>query len=224
LAAHAEEIGADGIAAVGPHYFRPRGVAEAVDFADRLAAAAPATPFFYYHIPSFTGIALPMAEFLPAAAAAIPSFAGLKFTHENLAEYAHCLAYDDGRYEMFFGRDEMLLGALAMGATSGVGTTYNAAAPLYLRMHAAFTRGDMAEARRWQGLANAMIDVAVAHGGMPAFKTMMRWCGVDCGPSRPPLVSLDEKRAASLRGELDRVGFFDAVSGGAEPVQATMGA
>jgi N-acetylneuraminate lyase len=218
LAAHAQEIGADGIAAVGPYYFRPRGVAEAVEFSACIAAAAPATPFFYYHIPSFTGVILPMAAFLPAAAAAIPSFAGLKFTHEDLAEYAHCLAYDDGRYEVFFGRDEMLLGALGMGATSGVGTTYNAAAPLYQRMHAAFTRGDMEEARRWQARANAMIDVAVAHGGMPAFKTMMRWCGVDCGPSRPPLLSLDEERAASLRDELERFGFFEAVTEASAPV------
>jgi N-acetylneuraminate lyase len=218
LATHAEEMGADGIAAVGPYYFRPRGVAETVDFAARIAATAPAPPFFYYHIPSFTGVALPMAEFLPAAAAAIPSFAGLKFTHENLADYAHCLAYENGRYEIFFGRDEMLLGALAMGATSGVGTTYNAAAPLYQRMHAAFLSGDVEEARRWQARANAMIDVAVAHGGMPAFKAMMRWCGIDCGPSRPPLLSLDEKRAASLRNELERIGFFEAVTVASAPV------
>jgi N-acetylneuraminate lyase len=223
LAAHAEEIGADGIAAVGPYYFRTRGVAETVDFSARISAAAPNTPFSYYHIPSFTGVVLPMAEFLPAAAAAIPSFAGLKFTHENLAEYAHCLAYDNGRYEMFFGRDEMLLGALAMGATSGVGTTYNAAAPLYQRMHAAFLSGDMEEARRWQARANVMIDVAVAHGGMPAFKTMMRWCGVDCGPSRPPLISLDDDCAERLRADLEGIGFFDAINGGADPVQATMG-
>lgn len=222
LAAHAERIGVSGIAAVGPYYFRPRAVPEVVDFSARIASAAPNTPFSYYHIPSFTGVALPMAEFLPAAAAAIPTFAGLKFTHENLAEYAHCLAYEQGRYEIFFGRDEMLLGALAMGASSGVGTTYNYAAPLFQRLYEAFTRGDMASARRWQGLAIRMIEIAVAYGGMPAFKVMMRWFGVDCGPCRPPLVSLDDEQAVRLRAELERIGFFDAVSSGAEPASATI--
>ena len=120
------------------------------------------------------------------AAATIPTFAGLKFTHENLAEYAHCVAYGNGRYEIFFGRDEMLLGALAMGASSGVGTTYNFSAPIFQRVYEAFTRGDLDEARHWQGLAIAMIEIAVAHGGMPAFKAMMRWFGVDCGPCRLP--------------------------------------
>lgn len=212
LAAHAEQIGASGIAAVGPYYFRPRAVPEVVDFSARVASAAPNTPFFYYHIPSFTGVVLPMAEFLPAASAAIPNFGGLKFTHENLAEYAHCVAYQDGRYEMFFGRDEMFLGALAMGASSGVGTTYNFSVPIFQRIYEAFNRGAMDEARHWQGHAISMIEIAVAHGGMPAFKAMMRWFGVDCGPCRPPLVSLDDDQAARLYTDLAQIGFFDAVS------------
>lgn len=217
LAAHAEQIGATGIAAVGPYYFRPRAVADVVAFSARIASAAPNTPFFYYHIPSFTGVTLPMAEFLPAAAAAIPTFAGLKFTYENLAEYAQCVAYQNGRYEIFFGRDEMFLGALAMGASSGVGTTYNFSAPLFQRLSRAFARGDLDEARRCQGLANQMVETAVAHGGMPAFKAMMRWFGVDCGPCRPPLVSLDDERAGRLRSDLERIDFFAAVAESARP-------
>ena len=67
-----------------------------------------------------------------------------------------------------------------------------------------------------------MIEIAVAHGGMPAFKAMMRWFGVDCGPCRPPLLSLDDGQASRLRADLDRIGFFDAVSSGAEPVSATV--
>ncbi|MGH2616629.1 MAG: dihydrodipicolinate synthase family protein, partial [Thermomicrobiales bacterium] len=223
LAAHAEAIGADGIAAVGPYYFRPRTVAAVVDFAARIAAAAPATPFSYYHIPSFTGVSLPMMEFLPAAAAAIPTFAGLKFTHEDLAEYAQCVGFENGRYEIFFGRDEMLLGAVAMGASSGVGTTYNAAAPLYHQMFTAFARGDMDEARRWQNLAIAMIETAVTYGGMPTFKAMMPWFGVDCGPVRPPLVSLDEKQATRLREDLERVGLFDAIGTDSAATSALVG-
>jgi N-acetylneuraminate lyase len=109
-----------------------------------------------------------------------------------------------------------------MGASSGVGTTYNYSAPLFQRLDEAFTRGDMESARRWQGLAIRMIEIAVAYGGMPAFKAMMRWFGVDCGPCRPPLVSLDDDQAARLQAELERIGFFAAVSSGAEPASATV--
>jgi N-acetylneuraminate lyase len=211
LAAHAEEIGAAAIAAVGPYYFRPRGMSELVAFSAQIAAAAPRTPFFYYHIPSFTGVTGSMLEYMRAASATIPTFAGLKFTHENLAEYASCVAYEDNRYEIFFGRDEMLLGALPLGAHSGVGTTYNVAAPLYQRLYDAYTAGDLETARMWQNRAIAMVDVAVAHGGMPAFKAMMRFNGVDCGPSRLPLSSLDDAAMERLHEDLDQVGFFAAM-------------
>lgn len=223
LAAHAERTGAAGIAAVPPFYFRPRTVEELVDFSARIAAAAPRTPFYYYHIPSLTGVALPMAEFLPAAMAAIPTLAGIKFTYENLADYARCLELADGRFDIFFGRDEILLAAVGLGARSGVGTTYNFSVPLFRRMYDAFERGDMDEARRWQTGATWMIDTAVAHGGIPAFKTMMRWLGIDCGPCRPPLVSLDEEQAARLRSDLDRIGFFEALAGAQGPVTVASG-
>lgn len=211
LAAHAEQIGAAGIAAVPPYYFRPRGVEDAVAWASQIAGAAPRIPFFSYHIPSATGVEMPMIAFLLAAAAAIPNLGGLKFTHDDLAEYGRLAAFADGRYEIFFGRDEMLLGAVAMGAYSGVGTTYNVAAPLYRRMYAAYQHGDMTEARRWQLLATTMIDTAVAHGGLPAFKAMSRLAGVDCGPSRMPLPTLDDATVERLQADLEGIGYFLAL-------------
>jgi hypothetical protein len=49
--------------------------------------------------------------------------------------------------------EEMLLGALATGARGGVGSTYNVATPLYLKLIAAFDRGDLAAARILQAKA-----------------------------------------------------------------------
>lgn len=212
LAAHAERIGAAGIAAAPPSYFRPATVAAVVDCAARVAAAAPNTPFSYYHIPSMTGVAVPMAEVLPAAVAAIPNFAGIKFTYENMADFVRTQELAEGRVEMFFGRDEMLLAALAMGARAAVGTTYNVAAPLFRRLIAAFDRGDLAEARRWQAAAIRMVEAAVAHGGIPAFKAMSGWAGADCGPCRLPLATLDAAQEASLRSALEQAGFFAALA------------
>ena len=56
-----------GAAAIGclPSLFpRPATVAQLVDWCRGIAAAAPNTPFFYYHIPSFSGVTLSMTEFL----------------------------------------------------------------------------------------------------------------------------------------------------------------
>src|SRR5690606_14641888 len=60
LARHAAQIGADAVAAMGPSFFRPPGVRELVDWCAGVAAAAGDLPFYYYHIPSMTGVSLPM--------------------------------------------------------------------------------------------------------------------------------------------------------------------
>ena len=67
LARHAQEAGADAVAAVAPSYFKPATAVELADWCQRVAAAAPRLPFYYYHIPDFTGVRIPVADFLRAA-------------------------------------------------------------------------------------------------------------------------------------------------------------
>jgi N-acetylneuraminate lyase len=67
LAAHAQSIGADAIACLAPFFFKPRTAGELAAFCRHVAAAAPDLPFYYYHIPSLTGVSLAMRDFLPEA-------------------------------------------------------------------------------------------------------------------------------------------------------------
>ena len=207
LAAHAEQIGADAIASIGPTFFRPNSVEQLVDFCAPVAAAAPGLPFYYYHMPAMTGVNLPMIDFLRHGAKRIPNLAGIKFTDENLMSYTQCLNFEDGRFNLLFGRDEILLAALALGATGAVGSTYNYIAPIYHQVMAAFTAGNMPEARRWQSLSIQIIAVMARHGGLPAGKAMMGMIGLDCGPVRPPLKNLSPEELAVFRSDLEQVGF-----------------
>jgi N-acetylneuraminate lyase len=113
LAAHAQQIGADACATVGPTFFRPASVERLVEYCARVASGAPNLPFYYYHMPVMTGVNLPMPEFLKTASRQIPNLAGIKFTDENLMSYSQCLNFEDGRFNILFGRDEILLAALA---------------------------------------------------------------------------------------------------------------
>ncbi|MFZ9682600.1 MAG: dihydrodipicolinate synthase family protein, partial [Cephaloticoccus sp.] len=191
LAAHAQEIGAAAVSCFAPYFFRPRNTTELADWCAAVAAAAPGLPFYYYHIPSMTGLNLPMADFMPLAAAKIPNFAGIKYTYEDLEDYAKCVRFAESRYDVLFGRDELLLSALQLGARGAVGSTYNFAAPLYRAIITAHESGDLAAAKVGQTGAVAMIDSCVNAGGHPiaAFKSLMARLGVDCGPTRPPLAN-----------------------------------
>lgn len=209
LAAHAGGIGARAIGLMSPFFFKP-ALPELIDFCAAVAAAAPETPSYYYHIPSMTGVTINVADFLAAAGPRIPTLAGVKFTYENLMDYTNCLQVEGGAYDCLFGRDEILLASLALGAKGAVGSTYNMAAPLYLRLIDAFHRGDLDTARSLQARAIAMIQLPAQLGlpNIPAFKAMMRMLGIDCGPVRPPLRNLTEEEYIRLHAALDTLSFF----------------
>ncbi len=206
LAAHAEKVGAVAVSALAPSYFKPRTVDLLVDCCAEIAAAAPGLPFYYYDIPALTGVVLPPREFLEKASGRIPNLAGLKFTNPDLMAYLQCLRAGD--WDIPWGLDEWMLGALATGARGAVGSSFNFAAPLYLGLMAAFERGDLAAAREAQYRSTQLIALLARHGYMGAAKATMAMLGVDVGPARLPNASLSAEQARILRGELEALGFF----------------
>jgi N-acetylneuraminate lyase len=208
LAAHAENAGADAIAAVPPFYHKPAGAAEVARFLGAVARSAPRTALYYYDIPAMSGVSVPTVELMARAAEEAPTFAGVKYSNPDLVGLQECLDFRDGSFDVLFGIDEELLAAVALGAHGGVGSTYNYAAPLYRRMLTAFDAGDMQQARRLQRQSVELVRAIEAHGGMAANKEIMRFVGVDCGPVRLPLTPIEPADADRLRDQLDDIGFF----------------
>ena len=97
-------------------------------------------------------------------------------------DYSRCRDFQEGRFNILFGRDEILLAALALGATGAVGSTYNFMAPIYHRVIESFNAGDLDAARNYQSLAIRIIALMSQRGGLPAGKAMMKMAGLDCGP------------------------------------------
>lgn len=209
LAAHAAQIGADAISATAPSYFKIGTIDMLVDCMAEIASGASNTPFYYYHIPSLTGAELDMVKFLPAADSRIGNLVGMKYTTPQACEYQACLNLQNGRFNVLWGRDEMLLSALAVGARGAIGSTYNIAAPLYRKVIDAFQSGNMAEAQRLQLQAVQMIHVMLKYPFLAALKWLLGLYGVPCGGCRLPQGNLSSEQAAQVRAELDALGFFE---------------
>ncbi len=209
LARHAQGIGAYAIASMAPCFFKPASAENLALFCGEIADAAPDLPFYYYHIPEMTGVNIPVYDFLTAAANRIPTLTGAKFTTPDLMDFGRCLTRDDGRFDMLFGREQMLLSALVLGAKGAVGTTYNFAGPLFQRIVAAYEGGDIATARTEQIRAAEMASILGGFGGLAAGKAVMKMVGLDCGPPRLPQRPLSERQCKELRAELERIGFFE---------------
>ncbi|XP_044295105.1 N-acetylneuraminate lyase isoform X2 [Varanus komodoensis] len=107
LAKHAAEIGADGIAVITPSFFKQVNKDGLVAFFRDVASQAPSIPFYYYHIPTLTGIQIRAEELLDGMKEQIPSFQGLKFSDTDLLDFGRCVKKNtEGKLVLLYGVDE----------------------------------------------------------------------------------------------------------------------
>ena len=205
LAAHAAKCKVDAIAVMAPNFFKP-SLEDLIAYCAAIAEAAPQTPFYYYDIPTMTNVPIPTARFLERGAKSIPTLHGIKFTNNDLMTLQECLAL--GEFDIVFGYDELLLAGLLFGVKGAVGSTYNFAAPLYLRLMEAFERGDLTAARAAQLQSVRMIRILQEFGFARASKAMMALIGVDCGPVRLPLQPMAKPEMADLARRLSALDRF----------------
>lgn len=211
LLAHAQEKGAYAAGFLAPSYHKPPTVKALADYIAEAAKAAPELPLYFYNIPSMTGVNFPVVELLEELDGRVPNFAGVKYTYENLMDYSQCLEFKARRYDMLFGRDELLLCALTLGAKGAVGSTFNFAAPLYLKVIERYNAGDIVGANVMQTKSHAMLRALFGQGVPPllAQRAAMRLVGIDCGEARLPLPKLSAADHAKIAKAMESVGFSD---------------
>lgn len=205
LARHAARAGAAAVSSVTPSFYAARDMDILVEYFAEIAAAAPELPFYYYHAASSPGLKVKGYDFLVAAEKRIPSLGGMKFTHEDQMDLGRCLRFRGGKYEMLYGKDEMMLGALATGATGFVGGTFNMVSPLVRRVVSSFQAGQLEQA---QADYARIVDIVAAFGkagGLPAVKAAMAGLGVDCGPVRLPLRQVKPHELDQLLAEIRQI-------------------
>jgi N-acetylneuraminate lyase len=202
LAKHAAELDVAAISSVAPPVYTAADVRQLIASFREIVDAAPETPFYFYHNAASAGPKISGHDFLTAAADALPTLAGMKFTHEDLFDLSRCLRFQDGRYRIFYGKDEFFLGAHAVGAADFIGGSFNIVNPLVKQSLSAFAAGDIDAARAAHGRVVDVIDVLRRFGGLPAVKAAMTLLGVPCGPCRLPLRSLPVTAYEPLFSEL----------------------
>lgn len=206
LARFAAEYGLDAVAVTAPYYQKPANTADLCEFCRQVASAVPEMPFYYYHIPCLNGVNFPMIDLLKQMDETIPNLAGIKYTYENMMDYQLCLNYKDRKYDIMWGRDEMLLPALSIGAEAYVGSTYGYNAPVYNEIIRLFNEGKISEAADVQLVANRFIELLGKYGN-GCGKAFMKAAGLDLGPCRYPLHTFSEEKYSAFIKELSDLPF-----------------
>jgi N-acetylneuraminate lyase len=207
LARHAESIGLYGVSFTAPFYFEPVDVAMLAKACIAVAETVPDLPFYYYHIPVLTGVNFPMIALLKEIDGKLSNFAGVKYTHEDFMDFLSCLHFQNGKYDMLWGRDENMLPALAIGAKGAVGSTFNYAAPLYHNLMEAFNNGDLETASQFQQQSIDMIRLFGKYGGIATGKAYMKLIGMDCGEFRLPVKNMSAEEFESFKKDTEQIKF-----------------
>lgn len=194
LAQYTRESELFAVSFTAPYYFKPANVKSLAESCQKVAAAVPDLPFYYYHIPVLTGVGFTMIDLLREVEGKIPNFAGIKYTHEDFMDYLSCLHFGGGKYDMLWGRDENMLAALSLGAKGAVGSTYNYVAPLYLQLMQAYETGDLKKARQLQQVSIDLISLLGKYGGIATGKAYMKLAGLDCGEFRLPVKNMSAEQ------------------------------
>ena len=189
LAAHAQSLGVDAIAAIPPIYFHlpPSAIAK---YWNDISDAAPNTDFIIYNIPQLAGVALTtplLQEMLKN-----PRVIGVKNSSMPVQDIQ--MWRDEGAV-VFNGPDEQLLSGLAAGAVGGIGGTYAAMPELYMEIVKCFQSGQLEKGREIQNECCRIIyKMCSAQGNMYAvIKEIIRLQGgPDVGGVRAPLLNLTE--------------------------------
>ncbi|RPJ53028.1 MAG: dihydrodipicolinate synthase family protein, partial [Acidobacteria bacterium] len=199
LAGRMREVGAEGVAALTPFYYRVDAAAMVAHFRAIIDRAD--CPVYLYSIPGLTGVSLPV-EVL-AALKAHARFGGLKFSFCDLTQLEQYLATGA---RVLIGCDSLITEAMRAGAAGTVsGTAAGIPAP-YGEIFRALRAGeDVTNAQR---LGTRLDAIMAALPPIAGYKAALTRRGVIASDAvRSPLRRLTGEEAAALDAALKEVGL-----------------
>jgi dihydrodipicolinate synthase/N-acetylneuraminate lyase len=195
LAAHAADIGAAGVAVMGPPYFRLDEAELLAHFAAAARACAP-TPFYVYEFAARSGYSVPV-EVLERLRDTAPNFRGMKVSDTPWDRFAQYLI--EGM-DVFVGPESLIAQGRSAGAVGAVSALASAFPELIAaEVHASETL-QQTVARDLGGVRSVLERFPF----QSALKTVLARRGVPINPDvRRPLRTLSEAERAELETWLE---------------------
>ena len=194
LARQAEFAGADALLVVTPYYNRPSQEGlfrhfEAIHRATKL-------PILLYDVPSRTGCTFAIETIVRLAA--LPRVVGLKDATGDLGRPSRLRRLLGGSFRLLSGDDATALDFMAAGGDGCISVVSNVAPRLCVRLHAAWQRGDKAEAQAIASTLAPLAEALFAESNPVPLKyalEAMSWMSADV---RLPLCSASEETRGQI--------------------------
>jgi len=199
---------ARGIAAVlvrPPSYFKSKMTREALKAHYLGVADASRYPVLVYNMPQNTGISLEPRLVIDLASH--PNIAGLKESSGSLSFLAEVVREVPDRFRYFLGSGHVVYPGLEMGACGAILAVANAAPEMAAEIFRLFKAGRKDEARKLQLELVPLNKTLVEIYGIAGLKYAQDLRGYHGGPTRLPLLPVDDKGKAEIAALLKKAGF-----------------
>lgn len=201
---YAKDAGADAALIVTPFYLKPtdRGIYEHF----YTVATEVDLPVILYNIPQCTGVWLTwqMVEDL----AEIPNIVGLKDSSGELKYILAVLEKVRDKINVMCGYDEVVLPALAAGASGAILASANVIPDFWVDIYDSVQKGNLKKARELQFKIQKIARI-IAKSGPVGTKEALNMMGIKVGPVRRPLSvggELTYEEREELRLDLEKTG------------------
>ena len=201
---YAKDAGADAALVVTPFYLKPadRGIYEHF----YTIATEVDLPVILYNIPQCTGVWLTwqMVEDL----AEIPNIVGLKDSSGELKYILAVLEKVRDKINVMCGYDEVVLPALAAGASGAILASANVIPDFWVDIYDSVQKGSLEKARELQFKIQKIARI-IAKSGPVGTKEALNMIGIKVGPVRRPLSvggELTYEEREELRLDLEKTG------------------
>lgn len=197
--------GIDAVLVRPPSYFKSKMTRDALRAHYLAVAEASRHPVLVYNMPQNTGISLEPRLIIDLASH--PNIAGLKESGGSLAFLVEVVREVPAGFRYFLGSGHVVYPGLEMGACGAILAVANAVPEMCAEIFRLFKTGKKDEARKFQldlvPLNKALVEVH----GIAGLKHAQDLRGYYGGPTRLPLLPVDEKGRAEIAVLLKKAGF-----------------
>jgi 4-hydroxy-2-oxoglutarate aldolase len=199
------ERGVSAVLVRPPSYYKSRMTREALRAHFLAVAETSRFPVLLYNMPQNTGISLEPRLVIDLAAH--PNVAGLKESGGSLAILGEVVREVPERFQYFLGAGAVVLPGLEMGACGAILAVANVVPEMCAELYRLFKAGLRDEARRLQLDLVALNKLLVEVHGIAGIKYGQDLRGFHGGPTRLPLLPVDEKGRAEIAALLKSMGL-----------------
>jgi len=205
LTKHAEEIGCDGAAAVGPYYFHHNEDSVLEFYGSMIKAVSSDFPIYVYHNPKFSGYTISLSTMKKLKKLGIHGIKDATFDILTFATYMRELA--DDNFDIALGTEAMWLSARALGAQSYIPGLGNALPEICQKMYQEGIKNDFEACRKTQFEVNQLRDIMyLAKSTQLAIYAMLEIRGIITAYPRSPFVPATSEEKEAMKKRLLELG------------------